>query len=136
MPYLHTYRLFISHAWRYSEGYMRISRFINESANFSWSNYSVPESKAFSGLNSNQLGEQLKSQIRPVQCVVILAGMYVNHSAWIQYEIDFAKSLGKPIVGVIPWGAVRTPLAVQIAANEMVSWNSASIVSAIRRVTP
>lgn len=136
MPYLHTYRLFISHAWKYSEGYIRINRFINEASNFSWANYSVPENKAFEGLNGAQLGEQLKSQIRPVQCVVILAGMYVNHSAWIQYEIDFAKSLGKPIVGVVPWGAERTPLAVQNAANEMVNWNSASIVSAIRRLTP
>lgn len=136
MPYLHNYRLFLSHAWRYSEGYKRINNFINNSPNFIWTNYSVPESKAFQGLNGAQLGEQLKSQIRPVQCVIILAGMYVNHSAWIQYEIDFAKSIGKPILGVVPWGAERTPLAVQNAASEMVNWNSASIVAAIRRITP
>lgn len=136
MPYLHNYRLFLSHAWRYSDGYERICKFINGASNFVWTNYSVPESKAFEGLNSAQLGEQLKSQIRPVQCVIILAGMYVNHSDWIQYEIDFAKSLGKPILGVVPWGAERTPIAVQNAANEMVAWNSSSIVAAIRRITP
>ncbi|PWJ84866.1 TIR-like protein DUF1863 [Pseudaminobacter salicylatoxidans] len=136
MPYLHNYRLFISHAWRYSEGYIRAVRFLNDANHFSWTNYSVPESKAFQGLTGPQLGEQLKAQIRPVQCVVILAGMYVSHSGWIQYEIDFAKSLGKPILGIVPWGAERTPKAVQDAATLMVNWNSSSIVSGIRTVTP
>ncbi|MGO7319350.1 TIR domain-containing protein [Rhizobium ruizarguesonis] len=136
MPYLHNYRLFISHAWRYSEGYNRAVTFLNAANHFVWSNYSVPESKAFDGLNSSQLGEQLKSQIRPVQCVVILAGMYVNHSGWIQYEIDFAKQLGKPILGIVPYRAVRTPTAVSDAATSMVSWNSASIVAGIRAITP
>lgn len=136
MPYLHNYRLFISHAWKYSEGYNRAVRFLNDARHFVWTNYSVPESKAFEGLSNAQLGEQLKSQIRPTQCVVILGGMYVSHSAWIQYEIDFAKTIGKPILGIRPWGAVRMPTAVQNAANEIVAWNSESIVAAIRRITP
>jgi hypothetical protein len=136
MPYLHKYRIFLSHAWKYSDGYNRAVRFLNDANNFVWANYSVPEDRAFVGLSSTQLGEQLKSQIRPTQCVVILAGMYVSHSDWIQYEIDFAKSLGKPILGIRPWAAERTPLAVQNAADEMVNWNSDSIVAAIRRITP
>lgn len=136
MPYLHDYRLFISHAWHYSEGYERAIKFLNGANNFIYTNYSVPVSKAFIGLNSYQLGEQLKAQIRPVQCVVILAGMYVSHSAWIQFEIDFAKSLGKPILGIIPYRAIRTPQAVSNAATKMVSWNSSSIVEGIRAITP
>jgi hypothetical protein len=136
MPALHNYRMFISHAWRYSDGYNRAVRFLDDANNFIYTNYSVPESKAFQGLNNSQLGEQLKSQIRPVQCVIILAGMYVAHSGWIQYEIDFALSLGKPILGIVPWGAERTPMAVQNAATKMVNWNSASIVAGIREITP
>lgn len=136
MPYLHNYRLFISHAWRYSDGYGRVLRFLNESNNFVYTNYSIPEDRAFSGLSQVQLEEQLRKQIRPVQCVLIVAGMYVAHSGWIQFEIDFARSLGKPIVGIIPWGGERTPIAVSSAANEMVSWQSSSIINAIRRVTP
>lgn len=136
MPYLHNYRLFVSHAWRYSEGYLRAVRFLNEASHFIWTNYSVPEDKAFAGLTNVQLGEQMKNQIRPVQCVIILAGMYVNHSGWIQYEIDFAKSLGKPILGIVPWGAERTPVVVANAATKMVNWNSASIASGIREITP
>lgn len=136
MPYLHNYRLFISHAWRYSEGYQRAVQFLDGANYFQWTNYSVPESKAFAGLSSLQLGEQMKAQIRPVQCVIILAGMYVSHSGWIQYEIDVAKALGKPILGIIPWGAERTPTAVSSSAWKMVNWNATSIVAGIREITP
>jgi hypothetical protein len=136
MPYLHNYRLFISHAWRYSDGYDRMVWFIKNAPNFIWTNYSVPESKAFEGLTNAQLQEQLRAQIRPVQCVVILAGMYAAHSGWIQFEIDFAQTLGKPILGVVPWGLERTPTAVSNVADRMVNWNSASIVAAIRAITP
>lgn len=136
VPSLHTYRLFISHAWRYSDGYQRFLAFLNQASNFVYSNYSVPEAQAFTGLSRAGLEEQLRKQIRPTQCVLIVSGMYVAHSDWIQFEIDFARSLGKPIVGIVPWGAERTPIAVQIAADEIVAWQTSSIVSAIRRNVP
>ena len=136
MPYLHNYRLFVSHAWRYSEGYNRAVRFLNEANNFIWTNYSVPVDKKFEGMNNDQLQKQLSSQINPTQCVIVLAGMYANHSNWIMYEMAYAKALGKPILGIIPWGAERTPQIVQEYATKMVGWNSASIVAGIREITP
>lgn len=136
MPYLHDHKLFISHAWKYSDRYKRAVEFLNAAPNFKWSNYSVPEDKAFEGMSSEELGEQMKRQIRPVQCVVIVSGMYVNHSGWIQYEMDFAKQIGKPILGIKRWGEQRSPQSVVNCADEMVAWNSASIVSAIRRLVP
>ncbi len=136
MPYLHNYRLFISHAWSYSERYERAINFINDAPNFSWTNFSVPIDRKFEQMSRRDLEEELRQQIRPVQCVVVLAGMYAAHSDWIQFEIDYAKSLSKPILGIIPWGAERTPLSVQQAANKMVGWNAASIVSGIREITP
>lgn len=136
MPYLHNHRLFISHAWDYSERYTRAVKFLNEAANFMWTNYSVPKSDGFTDMNSAQLTQAMRSQIRPVQCVVIVSGMYINHSDWIQFEMDFAKSLNKPILGIKRWGEQRTPEKVVQAADELVNWNSASIVAAIRRLVP
>jgi hypothetical protein len=136
MPYLHKYRLFISHAWKYSEGYLRAVEFLNKALNFTWTNYSVPEDKRFGLMSARSLEEEIRGQIRPVQCVIVLAGMYAAHSTWIQFEIDFAKSLEKPILGIVPWGAARTPLSVTLAADKMVNWNSASIVAGIREITP
>lgn len=132
MPYLHNYRLFISHAWRYSDGYRRAVQFLNDSSNFNWINYSVPIDKKFNIMSNHELEDELRGQIRPVQCVVVLAGMYAAHSNWIKFEMDFAKSLGKPILGIVPWGAERTPLSVTLAVHKMVNWNSASIVVTAR----
>lgn len=136
MPYLHDHKLFISHAWKYSDRYKRAVDFLNAASNFKWSNFSVPEDKAFERMSSEELGEQMKRQIRPVQCVVIISGMYINHSGWIQFEMDFAKKIGKPILGIKRWGEQRSPQSVINCADEMVAWNSASIVSAIRRLVP
>lgn len=136
MPYLHDHKLFISHAWKYSDRYKRAVEFLDVASNFKWSNYSVPEDDAFQGMNATELTEQMRRQIRPVQCVIIVSGMYVNHSEWIQFEMDFAKSLGKPILGIRRWGEKRTPQSVVDCADEMVAWNSASIVAAIRRLVP
>lgn len=134
MPYLHNYRLFISHAWRYGDRYKRAVQFLDNANNFSWTNYSVPEDRAFERKSAAYLTEAMRRQIRPVQCVVIISGMYVNHSEWIQFEMDFAKSLNKPILGIRRWGEQRTPQSVVDCADEMVAWNSASIVAAIRRL--
>jgi hypothetical protein len=128
--------LFISHAWSYSERYKRAVKFLDAAPYFQWSNYSVPEDDSYPRMNSNQLGDALRNQIRPVQCVVIVSGMYVNHSDWIQFEIDFAKSLKKPILGIRRWGEERSPQRVIECADEMVAWNSSSIVAAIRRLVP
>lgn len=133
MPELHRYRLFISHSWRYDSEYNRIVEMLNNANNFIYSNYSIPWEKRFENLTKTQLQEELKGQIRPVEVVIILGGMYVAYSDWIQFEIDFAKLIGKPIIGVKPWGAQVMPQAVTNAADVIVGWNTDSIVNAIRQ---
>ena len=132
MPALKTYRLFISHAWTYNAEYDRLESMLNVASNFKWRNYSVPKQDPLDTNSDVNLTAALKRQIRPVNCVLILAGMYVNHRKWIQKEITIATDLDKPIVGIRPWGQKRTPLAVQDAADVMVRWNTSSIVTAIR----
>jgi hypothetical protein len=133
MPELKNYRLFMSHAWKYHNGYDRLIKFLDDAPNFQYSNYSIPTDKKFDSMSDSKLKDELRDQIRPTQCVIILGGIYVSYSKWIQFEIDYAKELGKPIIGIKPWGSERTPQAVSQAANIIVGWNTASIVSAIRQ---
>jgi hypothetical protein len=125
--------MFISHAWSYTDEYHRIVGLLDSAANFSYYNYSVPKADPVMVRSETALEEALRRQIRPVHAVLILAGMYVAHSRWIQFEIDFARVIDKPIIGVVPWGGQRTPTAVTNAADTMVAWNTASIVLAIRQ---
>lgn len=133
MPSLRTYHIFISHAWQYNDDYYRLERILDKAPNFKWKNFSVPEHDALDTATDKELEQELYGQIRPVHIVIVLCGMYVNYRKWIQKEIDIALNLGKPIIGVKPWGQERIPKAVQDVAKEIVGWNTDSIVSAIRR---
>lgn len=133
-----TYNVFISHAWRYHDNYDRLEKLLNAATYFSWRNYSVPRHDPAidpsTPAGDRQLRRELDNQIMPVNCVLIISGMYAAYSYWIQTEIDIAEQLGKPILGIYPWGSRRTPQAVQEAADDIVGWNTSSIVSAIRRL--
>jgi len=137
MPLLRNYDLFISHAWRHNDAYYRLEALLREAQYFQYRNYSVPKHDPLIDPNTqvgqNKLTNMLDAQIRPVQCVLVIAGMYAAHRFWMDKEIAIAQYYNKPIIGVIPWGQERVPEAVQFAAHEMVRWNTDSVVSAIRR---
>lgn len=132
MPSLKTRMLFISHAWRYSAHYEKIIEWFDAAPNFDWKNCSVPSDDALPDKTSKGLSAGMTRQIAPAQGVIILAGMYAAHSAWIDYEIQEAVRMGKTIIGVKPWGQEKVPVNVQNAAKIMVGWNSASVVQAVR----
>lgn len=125
-----SYRLFISHAWNYSDDYYRLCNLLNNKSYFLWTNYSVPKHDPFETMIG--LKENLKKQIRPVNAVIVLAGMYANYSEWIEFEIEFSKSINKPIIVIKPWGQERVPQYLQDNATVIVGWNTDSIVEAIR----
>jgi hypothetical protein len=130
----HRYKIFISHAWRDNADYYRFINHLNETPNFLFADYSVSKDNPVDVNSNNKLKEELREQIRPVEVVIILGGMYVAASDWIQFELDFAKHLNKPILGVRPWGTVKIPKSVQDAADEIVGWDAPTIVSAIQRL--
>jgi hypothetical protein len=131
MPQLYPYRLFISHAWSYSEEYYRLIDLLNNHPNFEYRNYSVPQHDPLE--TKSQLRSKLLDQINPSQVVLILAGMYAAHSEWINFEIETAARLGKPIIGVRPWAQERIPQVVESNATVMHGFNVAPIVESIRQ---
>lgn len=137
MPELKTYDLFISHAWNHNDDYYRLESMLNQALLFKWRDYSVPKHDPLIDPNTHvgktKLAELLRNQIRPVNCVVILGGMYAAYSYWIIKEIELAQSYNKPIIAVYPWGQSNMPVIVQQSARVCVNWQSSSIVDAIRR---
>ncbi len=134
MPVLKTYIGFISHAWNYHAEYVKLEGMLKNSANFTFRNSSVPKTDSIPGpLTNVKLHAALDEQIRITNVVLILSGMYATHSDWISAEIAIAAKYQKPIIGVIPWGQERVPQVVELAAKEMVRWNTESIVAAIRQ---
>ena len=60
--------------------------------------------------------------------------MYGSYSEWMNWEIETAKSMGKPVIAVIPWGQERVSKTMAGQADRIVRWNTESIVSAIREL--
>lgn len=130
------YNLFISHAWQYSERYEGIVRLLDSVPSFQWRDYSAPRDYPVveygTRISAHRLTELLDQRIRSASCFLLVAGMFVDHRTWVQTEIDIAMNYSKPIVGVRRRGQKLTPQTVIDVADEMVNWNAASIVAAIR----
>jgi len=131
------YAVFVSHSWDYDQEYARLIRLLEEANRFDFRNYSVPQEEKFDTETDEELTRVLREkQIKPSSVVVVLAGLYSTHSDWIGKEVRIAEEEGKPILGVEPWGSNRTSNYVEQHADEMVSWNTDSIVDGIRDLAP
>lgn len=135
---MRTFNLFISHSWTYGDAYDRLVNLLDNRSYFSYSNYSVPIDDPIHNASTDaQLRAAIRNQISPSSVVVILAGVYATYSKWINIEIDLAQNgfqNPKPILAIEPWGSERTSAVVKNAADEVVRWNTESIVAAIRRL--
>ncbi|MFR8171509.1 MAG: TIR domain-containing protein [Marvinbryantia sp.] len=136
MPNLYDYRLFISHAWKYGQDYNRLINLLNNAKYFSYYNYSAPAEKplfpAGTPMTNSQIRNLISNKIRPAQVTLVLSGMYGAYSDWMKYEVDESIRMGKPIIGIYPWGQTYAPTYITQNATVMVRWQTDSIVSAIR----
>ena len=133
MPELKLYSLFISHSWTYGDAYDRLVGMLTEHPNFKWRDYSVPKNDPIHNApTTDKLEAAIREQMRHASCVLIMAGKYSTFSKWINREIMIANELKKPILAITPWGASQISTVVAAAADEIVKWQSSSIVEAIR----
>ncbi|MBL0389487.1 TIR domain-containing protein [Tumebacillus sp. ITR2] len=137
VPALKTYDIFISHAWKYNKGYYRLLSLLDGARLFQYANHSVPQEAPLfdtkTPAGDRKLKNALEKQIGSAKCLIVLSGMYVAHRKWLKLEMELAQKHGIPIIGVVPRGQQRVPLEVKQAAVTMVSWNTRSIVTAIRK---
>ena len=132
------YNLFISHSWSYGDDYDRLIQLLGDRGYFSYKDYSVPkDSPIHNAPNTSALYAAIKQQMSLCQVVIIMAGKYSTFSKWISLEIDIARkefSQSKPILGVRPFGAQQVSSVVSDACDQMVNWNTESIVTGIRTI--
>lgn len=129
---LRNYHIFISHSWDYSYHYETIKDWLTKAPYFTWTNYSVPITNPLDVKSTKELKQKLYFRISNSSCVIILSAMYAKYSRWIDFEIDTAVAMDKPIIGIRPWGQERIPIKIQDNADIIVGWNSAPLVQAVR----
>lgn len=128
-----TYRIFISHSWNYSNQYDKVIEFLDKE-NLSYYNHSVPKDDPIHTKGTDkELYNAIEAKIKGCSCIIILAGVYSSYSKWIDKEIKIAQIYKKPIIAVKYWGASRISNVVREAADEIVGWNSKSLVDSIKK---
>lgn len=133
---MNTINLFISHSWKHNNQYEDLISLLKDRGYFDFKNYSVPSKDPLDVSGSKykeKLREAIKQQMQLSQVVIIIAGKYVTYSDSIQMELELAAQMGKPIIAVRPWGANQISTVAENAADDLIGWNSDSIVEAIRR---
>jgi len=134
---MNTYNLFISHSWSYSDAYDKLKNLLGSRPYFSYADFSIPkDDPVHTSGTDKELYEAILNKMRPCNVILIMAGVYSTYSKWINKEIQAAKKgflNPKPIIAVKPWAQTNVSTIVSQNADVLVSWNTESIVEAIRQ---
>lgn len=129
-----TYRLFISHSWKYGDAYDKMVKFLDDQG-ISYYDHSVPkDDPVHTNGTDKQLREAIDAKIKGCSGVIILAGVYATYSKWINEEIKISGDYSKSIIAVEPWASEKTSTVVKEAADRIVKWNGKSLADAIREL--
>jgi len=128
-----SYTIFISHSWAYIDDLNSLKRLLENRGYFNVQFEEATPDVPINSENAYYIRQRLKQKISNSDVVLGIAGIYASHSEWMAWELDKALELGKPIIGVVPRGAERVSTVVSSRANEVVRWNTDSIVEAIRK---
>jgi hypothetical protein len=125
-------RLFVSHAFEPADDYHRVFEYLEAAKNFYYRNCSDPERRGAGSLEA--MKEELRRQISLAEIVIVPSSLYQSHRDLIDFQLNCAKGLDKPIVVMESFG-VKEKIHVQLEAlgDEIVEWNERSIADAIRR---
>lgn len=126
------YKIFISHSWSYSSDLTDLQNLLNSRGYFNVEFTEASKDVPINSTNATYIKAKLRAKISTSDVVLALAGIYASHSDWMPWELDTAKSLDIPIIGVIPRGQERISQEVYSRSVVDVKWSTESIVEAIR----
>ena len=127
-----TYSIFVSHSWDHSNDLVSLHNLLSSRGYFYYDSQEVTKNNPINSVNAIYIKQQLKERIKNSDILLALAGIYASHSDWMKWEIETARALGIPIVGIIPRGQERISKVVFDNSIIDIRWNTESIVQAIR----
>ena len=122
MEGLITHKLFISHNGEGDEEYLNFFHRLLEAPDFEWKDYGIP------GENET---EQLEEQIKPVQLVIILSGLYNRYPQLILKQIEISRKMNKTLILIRPYGMEEVPKQLEPLVQDIIGWNRVCIVETI-----
>lgn len=125
-------RLFVSHTFESADDYERVFEYLESSHNFYYRNCSDPGRAQHA--ERDAMKDELRRQISQAEVVIIPSGMYREHPELIDFQLNCAKGLDKPVVVLETFGVKeKMPVQFEALGDEIVEWNERDITDAIRR---
>ncbi len=125
------YRIFVSHGWEDHEEFDRLFEFLESNPTFFYDNSGRPETKPETA-DHEELKKAMGMQIASAEVVVILAGLYTQHRDWLSFQLELAKRMNKPIIGIHAFGDDTIPPQIEELAADIVKWETGAIIEAIK----
>lgn len=124
-------RVFVTHAFSETDDYLRVFEFLESVDRFFYLNVSKPENAPTQG-GPEEIKDELISQIKQSEVVVIVADVFDQHGDLVKYMMDVAEANDINMVSIQPFGGMsETPQEVIDRGKDNVQWNERLIVDAI-----
>jgi len=124
-------RVFVAHCFEPDQSYLRVFEYLESSYNFYYRNCSNPDVQVS---NREAIRDELRKQITLSEIVIIPAAEYRTHHELIDFMLNCAKGLDKPVIVMEHFGVKeKIPVQLEALADEIIEWNERSIADAIRR---
>lgn len=137
MPYLKTYKLFISHAWAADDDYKRLIELLKSIQSFkvkicsdTEKDPTISDTESVTGIQ--KLKWHMSDQVRSSNCAIIFPRLFINNDFWGKHIIYFCRMYGViPLSMALPDGEEMPPELV-IKTKAVVDWNVVSLEQGIK----
>ena len=126
------YDLFISHSWDYDRNYYGLIELLEGEASLDWYNRSVPRSAPVLASDLAGIRSALARRIYQADAVLVVSDQHLDKSEWVRFELNTARELGTPIIGIQPWKPAPASVEVGDTATRIVGWTADTIAQTIK----
>ncbi len=125
-------RLYVCHAYREDDDYLRIFEYLESADNFFYRNTSTPDKRPQG--DKEAIRDDLRRQIVEAEAVLLPAQLYRKHVDSVEFQLHCAKAYDKPVIVLEPFGTHETiaPTVLELG-DEVVPWDQRQLVDAIKR---
>lgn len=131
MPPIKTFKIFISHAFKADADYSRFIELLESYFTYPYAVVSAPEDLKFKKLDKGGRERELRGQIRSANCFIALDSLYMDGNEWARYELEFAVSIGTPVLALRRWKSKEISVLLSNVAGAELGWNPDNIAMAI-----
>ncbi len=127
-------RVFVSHLYAPDDEYLRVFEYLESAPNFFYTNLSTPDDPPPKA-DKEGVKEHLRKQMANAEIVVMLASLYDQDHALVEFQALYAKACNKPVMLMESFGQeAKLPAQLRELADEVIPWNSRDMADAVRRL--